>query len=184
MNKSLVACIGLLCTLALAACATMTADECRQANWYDVGLRDGRDGRAAGRLQEHREACAEAQVKPDEARYAQGRQQGLRDYCLPDNAVTAGLAGSSYEGVCPGGSDGLFARNHRAAHAVYEAKRSIADLDSEVSRKEAELRNDKTSDKRRTELRSEIREIDRKRQVARDDLHTAERNLDRVLAGR
>jgi hypothetical protein len=179
-QRTALACAALL----LNACATMSADECRTANWYEVGVRDGQAGRAAERLQEHREACAEVKVVPDEARYAQGRSVGLRTYCTPENAVHAGLAGETYEGVCGGGVAVVFARNYQAAYAVYTAKRVITGLDSEVSGKEREIRDDKTTDKRRGELRSEIREIDRKRERARDDLRGAELNLDRVVSGR
>ena len=45
---------ALLIALTLAACATMSPQECRVANWNDVGLRDGLDGRPLSLLGEAR----------------------------------------------------------------------------------------------------------------------------------
>ncbi|CAN5375852.1 hypothetical protein BH11PSE11_BH11PSE11_32300 [soil metagenome] len=134
----------LVCCTALGGCATMSADECRNANWYEVGLKDGAHGKAVERLAQHREACADVKIKPDERPYLQGRQVGLRSYCTHDNAVREGLAGNYYEGVCEGPASAVFLRNYQAARAVHDARSRISSLDSSASSKEAELRNDKT----------------------------------------
>ena len=43
----------------LAGCATMSPEECLQANWEEVGYNDGAAGYPVSRSAEHREACAE-----------------------------------------------------------------------------------------------------------------------------
>ena len=50
----------------------------------------------------------------------------------------------------------------------------------DVSWRESEIRSDKTSDSRRSQLRSEVRELDRKRESLREALVVAERELDRL----
>ena len=42
------------------------------------------------------------------------------------------------------------------------------------------MRQDKISDSRRSQLRSDIRELDRRRESLRDDLFAAERELERL----
>jgi len=164
-------CVGLL-----AGCATIPEEQCAKVDWYDLGVNDGLSGHSADRLLRHRDACAGVKVIPDEKRYLQGRQVGLAEYCRPANAQREGLAGHPYADVC----DAAFKRIYQAAYAVASLKRRINNNLDEVSRKETELRDQKISDSKRNQLRSEIRELDRRRESLRDDLFTAERELDRI----
>jgi hypothetical protein len=174
---------ALILICGLNACATLSPEQCRTANWYDLGVEDGRSGYSADRLARHREACAEVGVKPDEKRYMQGRQLGLKSYCTADNAVQEGLAGHRYEGSCSGNSGAAFKRLYDAAYAVYEARQKIERIDSNIASKEREIRDGKTSEDRRHELRREIRNLDSDRNPARDELSWRERDLDRVRSG-
>ena len=161
-----------------AGCETIPAEQCAQVDWYALGVKDGRAGYTAERIAQHRDACAGVRVEPDELRYLQGRKAGLAEYCQPDNAFRDGLAGNEYRGVC----DTAYARNHAAAYRVATLKRSLERNRGDVSWREAEIRSDKTSDSRRAQLRSEVRDLDRRRDALRDDLVAAERELDRRRA--
>ena len=146
-------------------------------DWYALGVKDGLAGYvAADRLARHREACAGVKIVPNEKRYRQGHQEGLAEYCHPENAVREGLAGHSYANVC----DQTFKTIYQAAYGVYSLKRRIDNNLDGVSRKEAELRDEKTSSSRRNQLRSEIRDLDRQRETLRDELFSAERELERL----
>ncbi len=162
----------------VTGCATIPEDQCAKMDWYDLGLKDGAAGYAAERLVEHRNACARVNVAPDELRYLQGRKAGIAQYCQPDNAFRDGLAGREYHGVC----DATFARNHRAAYNVANFRKEIEKNRSAVSWRESELRSDQASDARKSNLRSEIRDLDRQREALRDGLFAAERELDRARA--
>jgi hypothetical protein len=166
------------CALALGGCATVPAEECATADWYALGVKDGRDGYPPERIAQHREACAGVKVEPDELRYLQGRKAGLAEYCQPDNAFRDGLAGREYRGAC----DAAFARNHAAAYRVASLQRAIERNRGDVMWREAEIRGDKASDARRAQLRSDVYELDRKRVALRNDLVAAERDLDRLRA--
>ena len=155
---------------------TIPEDQCAKVDWYDLGVTDGLSGHPADRLLRHREACAVVKIVPDEKRYLQGRQVGLAEYCRLDNAQRDGLAGRPYANVC----DATFKRIYQAAYAVSSLKNRINNNLDEVSRKETELRDQKTSDSKRNQLRSEIRDLDRRRESLRDDLFTAEREVDRI----
>ena len=65
----------------LAGCATMSPEECLQANWEEVGYNDGAAGYPVSRSAEHREACAETGVSVDFELYRHGYALGLPYYC-------------------------------------------------------------------------------------------------------
>ena len=61
--------------LALAGCATMDAGECRSADWYQVGYRDGLFGMQ--RMDEaYTHQCSQHGASPDRVQYAKGWQEG------------------------------------------------------------------------------------------------------------
>ena len=47
-----------LALLLLASCATLSEEECRAADWYQIGVNDGAEGRATDYVESHRRACA------------------------------------------------------------------------------------------------------------------------------
>lgn len=49
----------------LSACASMSKDECLNANWKTIGYEDGSLGRPETTIQAHRKACAKINVTPD-----------------------------------------------------------------------------------------------------------------------
>ena len=166
----------------LSACATLDENQCRSADWRQIGRADGEQGHAMSRLDEHRKACAEYRIQPDADRYWLGRSEGLNRYCRLDNAVRAGLAGRAYHGVCPPDVDPAFRRVHAAGLAVAQARQQIATLDSQIDSAERDLRRSGLSDRDRVRLRDQIRDLDRRRDRLRDDLRDSERRFDRVLA--
>jgi hypothetical protein len=176
-----------LLLLTLTGCATLNENQCLTADWGELGRQDGRAGYTAARLAEHREACLKHGVRPDEQRYADGRAQGLHDYCILDNAIREGINGRRYQSVCPSGIDHDFRDLNDAAYRVYIARKDIVAIDNALDSLERELRNTKTSEKRRKLIRDEIRDLDRKRERQRDELRWIERELDatasRLLRG-
>ena len=167
-----------LCALAVAGCGSIPEKECATMDWRELGLKDGRAGFPPERIAEHRDACKGVAVEPDELAYLQGRKAGINEYCQPANAFRDGLSGNEYNGVC----DAAFARNHAAALRVATLRHAIERNRGDVSWRESEIRSDKTNDSRRAQLRSDVRELDRNREVLRDDLASAERDLDRLMA--
>ena len=176
-------CARLLVTLALFAwltgCATMTANECKVANWGEVGLRDGLAGAALPVLNDRVKDCAEAQVPVDTPRYLQGRDQGLLQYCRIENAVPLGLDGKSYNGVCPVAVDGEFRRRFQIGREGYVARNELRSLESRLNVAEEHLRSAASDDDRRR-FRDALRSLDADMRRARDRLRAAEWALDRL----
>lgn len=165
--------------LVLPACTTMTPNECKTANWYDVGLRDGLAGEPLSELNARTKSCAEAGVQANATQYLQGRNQGLLSYCRMDNAVRLGLDGKSYQGVCAPAIDGEFRRRYNLGHEVYSARSALRSQDSRRRSLEEKLR-ETGSDEERRRLREELSDLDRSQRRARDRLRDAEWALDRL----
>ena len=183
LPKSIRIISALALALTLASCATMSPEECRFANWTDVGMRDGLEGKTLALLNTRVSDCAEAGVRVDGNAYLKGRESGLRNYCRLENAAPLGLNGGSYEGVCPAQIDGEFRRRYQLGYNVYAAHAEAARIDNRQQWLEQRLRQlDRDEDKRLRDANKEDdrrrirRDIDDERRRVRDEL----RDLDRA----
>lgn len=95
-----VAMVGLVVLGIPSGCATMTAEECRQANWEEVGFNDAGAGHEITRSADHREACAEAGVTVDFNAYREGYALGLPYYCTATQGFETADHGGGYAARC------------------------------------------------------------------------------------
>ena len=95
-----VAMVGLVVLGIPSGCATMTAEECRQANWEEVGFNDAGAGHEITRSADHREACAEAGVTVDFNAYREGYALGLPYYCTATQGFETADHGGGYAAQC------------------------------------------------------------------------------------
>lgn len=188
-------------TLLLSACATMTPQECLVANWGDLGLRDGQEGRPLSLRDARVRDCAKANVAVDERAYLAAREQGLGRYCRIDNAAALGLAGGVYEDVCPPPVHADFRLRFGLGRAVFDARAELRRLDERVESLERALRATRYDeerqlkdvkdeevrkrirtefDERRHRIRDELGDLDRRLRRARDELRSAEQVLSGV----
>ena len=86
--------------VAVGACASLTEEECRAADWYQVGVRDGAEGRGTDHIEAHRRACAGIGVSPDAEAWLRGRERGLRLYCTPAKAYEVAREGRTLRPGC------------------------------------------------------------------------------------
>lgn len=94
--------IIILITFLISGCATLSKDECIQANWHSIGYTDGAKGSNAGRFQKHQKACAKHGIQANYETYKAGHRSGLEEvYCKPRSGYEAGLRGERYGNVCP-----------------------------------------------------------------------------------
>jgi hypothetical protein len=85
----------------LSGCASLSKSECLSADWQDIGIRDGADGRPEEYLIRHAQACAKVEVTPDREKWLAGREQGLDRFCVPYRAYQLGEYGSGFDvGIC------------------------------------------------------------------------------------
>jgi len=74
------AALSLVLILVLGACAGLSEAECRGADWYQLGKRDGETYGARAMIDQYARRCATFGVKPDEARYMVGWDDGNMEY--------------------------------------------------------------------------------------------------------
>lgn len=120
-----------LMLLALSAgCATLNEKECRSVDWREQGRADGAAGYESTRLGDHTEACGKYGIVPDADGYRAGRDEGLQQYCTPENALEQGLKGASYHQVCAGEAGRRFAVIYARGKALYVIQNDMQALQS------------------------------------------------------
>lgn len=123
MNNKIIA---VMCLLALlSGCATMSKEECKQADWYLKGVDDATHGFALDRVVEHGKACARINIVPDMKDYREGHAKGARLYCVPEKGYSEGRGGSAYNGICPVELEPKFLRAYRDGQELYNIQRNI-----------------------------------------------------------
>ncbi|MBE9396465.1 DUF2799 domain-containing protein [Pontibacterium sp. N1Y112] len=89
--------------LGLVGCASLSKESCLEGDWFAIGLKDGSNGHKAERRFDHQAACTKhgvsAQLQVEE--YLRGREEGLEEYCTPENAYDVGLRVEYHHNVCP-----------------------------------------------------------------------------------
>ena len=170
----------------LSSCATMSPEECKAADWREVGQRDGLNGKPLSHLYDRAEDCAKVGVAVNTQTYTLGRDLGLRSYCRLENAVPLGLTGGTYAGVCPPEIDLVFQHRFQIARGVYDLRTEVKNLDSRTIDLERQLRDVSYGEDKRLkeagsdEQRKRVRQsIDDERRRIRIDLSNADRQLRR-----
>jgi len=161
---------------ALSGCSTLSKNECLQANWYELGWRDGNLGKPRSLFQEHAESCVKHNVRAEKTEYFRGRDDSLKNFCTYDNGFSQGRYGKSYNYVCPADLEASFLAGFSEGRKVYKYNRTVVALekkmktiDDEIQEKETLLYSSKVNEEQRDILRSEIRKLDIKyRDTVRD----------------
>ena len=125
--------------LLVSACATLSEDECRVADWQIIGFEDGSRGYHPQRLGEHREACAEYGIRPDMDRYMTGHREGLLHYCTYNNGYALGRRGGQYGNVCPPETEQVFIEGFNRGRALYQQEQRISRLDKQIQGLETDI---------------------------------------------
>jgi hypothetical protein len=157
----------------IGGCASLNESECRSADWRTIGYEDGARGEPASRIGKHRHACASHGVAPNLTAYQQGREEGLRQFCRPQNGYRLGEQGVPYRGVCPPYLESDFYVAYETGKRIYDVTTRIRHTKKRIRNKEqrrarlehdrharqAELLGEAVSPLRRAELLAETIEI-------------------------
>lgn len=150
--------VGLLSVAALvgiAACATLSEDACRQGEWFEVGFRDGSNGRSPDFMEQHAKACSRYGVSVNQSIWEAGRQEGLKTYCTSFNAYREGEYGRRLKPVCPVEVQDLLEASNERGLQRYYINREIADLEREIRYINREIASLPADNPRRASLMSE-----------------------------
>lgn len=178
--------------LSLASCNSLSKEECAAADWLVIGDTDGAAGyNPQDRFASHVKSCARIKVVPDQTKWYEGYQAGLKRYCTPLSGLTHGEAGDSYHNVCPPETSAGFLKGYGLGRRGYELRSeadsirsSMSYKESEIDRKYNEMKGSQDENRRRV-LRDEIDQLDREiRRMRRDiddvnfQLGVAQRDID------
>ena len=162
-----------LIAAALAGCETMSKKQCLSADWFQVGYQAGRDGRERAHIEDIAESCAKVNVTPDRRRYFDGWEQGLREYCTPENGFYLGRNGTRVRSVCPPATAGRFEDAYRRGYRIFEARQYVDQLEDRRRNLENLLEKANTDEKLKR-IRDELAELDIRLRYARDTLQQIE----------
>lgn len=195
----LVAVLGLLALT--GACETMSADECKVADWRSLGFQDGANGTSLDKYAAREKSCAKTGVTAQFEPYSVGRTDGLRSFCTPERGFRAALGGYVYPGVCPASAEPDFLIGYDDGRMAYQAVTAVSGLQSDINSLKYRLddydkdirENRRTLDrssatpeekekarKRIDELRDDRKSAERDLRGKEDDLYWRENDLDRV----
>ncbi len=172
--------LGILCLLAfISGCATMSKEECKQADWYLKGVDDATHGFPLDRVIEHGKACARVNIVPDMKDYREGHAKGARLYCVPEKGYSEGRDGAAYNGICPAELEPNFLRAYRDGQELYNIQRNIDRMVSEINSSHAQMDNDYEEISRlKYDIVNSQNEQDRRYKMHRiDELENEIRNL-------
>ncbi|OOF08321.1 DNA repair protein [Salinivibrio sp. PR5] len=139
-------------TTLLSGCTSMSPEECKTADWYNVGYQNGLNGNAPGIIHSYTEDCKKSGVTPNLAQWIEGFDDGTIIYCSPDNGYTVGREGRDYYGVC---SSKQFLENYQLGRQEYQRQQRIQKIDTEISFIDNQLANN--SDKKNAKQLKEKR---------------------------
>jgi hypothetical protein len=133
-TRSLLRVFSALAVLAsLGGCASLSKSECMNANWEDIGIRDGANGQPEEYLIQHSTACAKVNVVPDRGAYLHGREQGLERFCVPHRAYSLGEYGSGFDvGICRNFDVDRLQVAYDKGRDVHERSNELGSIDSEI----------------------------------------------------
>ena len=117
----------------LGGCASLSKSECMNANWEDIGIRDGANGQPEEYLIQHSTACAKVNVVPDRGAYLHGREQGLERFCVPHRAYQLGEYGNGFEvGICRNFDQDRLQDAYEKGRDVNQRSNELANIDNEI----------------------------------------------------
>jgi Protein of unknown function (DUF2799) len=117
----------------LIGCASMSKEECLNANWKNIGYEDGSMGRPEMTVQAHRKACAKINITPDLAQYQQGHREGARAYCKKPTAYQLGVNGGAYYNVCPADLEPGFLQAYRLGQELFAIAQQIDQVEADIA---------------------------------------------------
>ncbi|EHK9185449.1 DUF2799 domain-containing protein [Vibrio vulnificus] len=143
MKKTL---LLLLIPMILSACSSMSPEECRSANWQQIGYLDGQNGVNPTVISDYVKDCRDAGVYPDQEMWQRGFEQGRE-----------------YYGVC---NNERFLENYQKGYQDYLVQKRLNEINKEISDIDTQLRilkNDNENKQQRKTLESRRKELIRER---------------------
>ncbi len=142
----------------LAGCASLSPEQCKNANWHQIGFTDGTNGASGARIDEHAKACAEYGVRPNLDEYLKGRSQGLLNYCQAENGFALGRRASEHNvGDCPENLKPAFLEQYYRGNQIHFLEEELRNYHSRIDHNRKQIRRD---DERIAAIKTELQKKD------------------------
>lgn len=122
-----------------SGCAVISEDQCRAGNWYEQGVAGGQRGVAQSTVYEIAQACQAHGVRVDSDAWLRGHEEGVEEYCTPENGFREGRRGRDYAGVCTGPNADQFMTEYRRGLQLYRVEQQYQQLAYRYDRLQDEL---------------------------------------------
>ncbi|HUQ08781.1 MAG TPA: DUF2799 domain-containing protein [Steroidobacteraceae bacterium] len=174
--RSLIRVLAAASLLTLGGCASLSKSECLNANWEDIGVRDGANGEPEEYLIRHSTACAKVHVAPDRGAWLHGREQGLERYCQPHRMYSIGEYGGGFDaGICRNFDQERLVDAYEKGREVNRRSGILSDIDAELRDIRTKLENKELEKKERERLAYRLGQLEYQRIDAERDLDQARR---------
>ena len=178
--------------MVLAACETMSKEECAAADWHAIGYTDGAAGATMKKFSDRAESCAKKGFQANLSAYNPGRDQGLRTFCVAGRGWSEGLNGYNYQGICPPDLEGGFLEGYRDGSYAYRVKSALSSaqsalssaraqldkLERDIAEQEGNVRDTTKTKEARDDARKKVDDLRSQRQGLRDKIRNAEFDVD------
>jgi hypothetical protein len=175
----ILAALSLLATL--GGCASISKSECLNADWEDIGVRDGANGQSEEQLIRHSTACAKVGVTPDRERWLKGRDIGLERFCVPHRAYRIGESGGGFDlGICHNFDQDRLQHAYELGRDVNRYASDVSSIGNEINGIRATLEQGNLEQKERERLIYRLGQLEYARndaQRAYEDARYRARNL-------
>lgn len=176
-SRSLIRVLSMALALgALSGCASLSKSECLNANWEDIGVRDGANGQPEEYLIQHSTACAKVNVAPDRGAWLHGRDKGLERYCLPHRMYNIGEYGGAFDaGICRNFDQERLVDAYQKGRDVNRRANALSEIDAELRDIRTKLENKELDKKERERLAYRLGQLEYERIDAERSLEHARR---------
>jgi hypothetical protein len=165
-----------LALCALSGCASLSKSECLNANWEDIGVRDGANGEPEEYLIQHSTACAKVNVAPDRGAWLHGREKGLERFCQPLRMYNLGEYGSSFDAaICRNFDQERLVDAYEKGREVNRRAHVLDEIDAELRDIRTKLENKELEKKERERLAYRLGQLEYQRIDADRSLEHARR---------
>lgn len=170
-------------TILLSGCAAMSVEQCKTANWFNVGEKDGAAGRES-RLDKYYSSCQKTNIVPNQKLYEQGYQKGLGYYCRPETIFNEALEGRGDFRICPLDKRESLRIYYQVANGYYQANAEFDRSQNDINYYLKELERKDLSVKDRDDYRKRLYDLRINSSRVQSRYQDAVRNLERFKAER
>lgn len=168
-------------TVLLSGCAAMSVEQCKTANWFNVGEKDGAAGNKS-HIDKYYSSCKKANIIPSQNLYEMGYLKGLGAYCQPENIFYEALEGRGNFRVCPAEKRESLRHYYQVANNFYHANSEINTSQNNLDYYLGKLDSKDLSTKDRDDYKKKLSDLRSNSSQVRSRYQDALRNLERFKA--